>query len=61
MMLDRIIFLLFKVNQERVNCLFIQVQCASSLRDSILLFYSEINSQMGNLTYRYLFKFCFGL
>ena len=38
-------WLLAKVNQERVNSLFMLVQCASSLTDGILLFYSGINCQ----------------
>ena len=37
------LFSLFKVNQESVNSLFMQVQCASSLANGILLFYRGIN------------------
>ena len=58
-MLILTIFSLFNVNQESVNGLFTQVQCASSLSDGILLFYSGIISQKGNVTY--LFRFCFSL
>ena len=53
------ICLLFKVNKERVNSLFKPVQCTSSLTNGILLFYSEINCQKGDVTY--LFKFYFSL
>ena len=49
------IFSLFKVNQERVDSLF--MQCANSLTDGILLFYNEINYEKDNV--EYLFKFCF--
>ena len=52
-------FSLFKTNQVKVNSLFMQVQCASSLTDGILLFFSEINYQKGDVTY--LFRFCFSM
>ena len=49
-MLVYTIFLLFKVNQETVDSLFMQVQCASSLMNGILLFYSEISCQKDDVT-----------
>ena len=50
------IFSLFKINQESVNSLFVQLQCASSLRDGILLFYSGIDCQKSDVAY--LFRLC---
>ena len=45
-----------QVNQERVNSLFMQVHCASSLTDDILLFCSGNNCQKSDVAY--LFRFC---
>ena len=45
------IFSLFKVNQIKVNNLFMQIQCALSLTDGILIFYSGINYQKDDVTY----------
>ena len=42
-MLVYTIFSLSKKNQEGVNSLFMQVHCASSLSDVMLLLYSAIN------------------
>ena len=50
-MLVKIIFSLFKVTQEIVNPLFMQVQRASSLTDGTLPFYSGINYQKSVVTY----------
>ena len=38
-------FSLFKMNEGKISCLFMQMQCASSLTDGILLFYNGINCQ----------------
>ena len=51
------LYSLFKVNQERVKSLIMRVKCASSLTDGILLFYSGINNQKGDVIC--LFRFCF--
>ena len=48
---------LFKVNQLRLNCSFMQVQCASLQTDDPLLFWSGINDQKADVTD--LFRFCF--
>ena len=49
----------FMANHEKVNSLLVQMQCASSQTDGILLIYSGINCQKGKVTY--LFTFCFSL
>ena len=54
-MLVLTIFSLCKVNRERMNSLFMQMQSASSLTHGILQFYSGINCQKGEVTY--LFRF----
>ena len=46
-MLVKHIFSLIKVNQERVNNLFVQVQFVGSPIHGILLFYSGTNCQKG--------------
>ena len=53
------IFSLFNRNQERANDIFLQVRCASSLTNAILLFFSGINGQKGERTY--VFRFSFSL
>ena len=50
-MLVQIIFSLLKMNQERMNSFFIKLQCARSPTDCILLFYTGINCQRGDLAY----------
>ena len=47
------------MNQERVNSFFVQVQCANSLTDGMLLFYSGINLQESEVTN--VLRFCFSL
>ena len=44
-------FSLFKVNQERMNSLFVPAQFASSLTDGILLFYSGSNCKKDDRSY----------
>ena len=55
-------FSLFKVNQERVNSLFIQVHCTSLQEDGVLLFYrvSTKSGYIGILIF-YLFIILTGL
>ena len=53
-MLVLTIFPSFEVNKKKVNSLFMQVQCASSLTDGILLFCSGSNCQRGDVTYVYI-------
>ena len=46
-------FYIFKVNQEKVNSLCMQMHCGSSLTDDIFQFYNAINCQTNDATYLY--------
>ena len=53
------IFSLFNVNQKGGNGLFIQVPCASTPTNGILIFYNGISCPKVNVTF--MFRCCFSL